>query len=136
VIASEARSDKELIGLLVTSEPDPLHPVKARAVRAPGSAGLPALTGCRHGRRRWALLLRRGAMKSQPITCRNPRIFDCLRFGTALKGAVSDVAGVSMCFHGHGTEPPWVSVPCPFQGATQKLKATCQNDAFDPQETF
>jgi hypothetical protein len=31
-------SRKLLVGLLVTSRPDLLHPVKARAVRAPGSA--------------------------------------------------------------------------------------------------
>ena len=30
---------QRFVGLLVTSEPDLLHPVKPRAVRAPGFAG-------------------------------------------------------------------------------------------------
>jgi hypothetical protein len=33
--------------LLVDMGPDRRHPLKARAIRAPGSAGLSALTGCR-----------------------------------------------------------------------------------------
>lgn len=37
----------EICWPLVSSEPDPLHPVKPRAIRVPGSAGLLGLTGCR-----------------------------------------------------------------------------------------
>jgi len=39
---TSAVSSKILLSLLMTSGPDPLHPVKPRAVGAPGSAGLRA----------------------------------------------------------------------------------------------
>jgi hypothetical protein len=39
-----AHTGREFIGLLMTSRPDRRHQLKARANRAPGSAGLSALT--------------------------------------------------------------------------------------------
>src|ERR1700684_1967310 len=72
----------------------------------------------RRGRRRWAILFRRGAMTEQPNTRRNTRMRDRLRFATApTGGSLPDVAVVSYSsMDRHRTIPGIGSMSVPGDG--------------------
>jgi hypothetical protein len=71
-----------------------------------GRKGISGTKSFRRGRRRWAILLRRGAMTPEPATRWSPRTRDHLRFSATPHGRrFSDVAIVWMLLDRQRAEP-------------------------------